>query len=68
LVAALAKLYDTIIDLRNMNKSMNIEQQAELDLHINRGLRSIEDIVTSIGKEPRDLIRFAYELRKYDCD
>ena len=29
-------------------------------------MRNIEDIVTAIGKEPKDLIRFAYELRKFD--
>jgi len=29
-------------------------------------LRNIEDVVTSIARKPRQLINFAYELRKLD--
>jgi len=60
------ELYDFVQKLKKQDKIKDIEKQAELDIHINRGLRNIEDVVTSIARKPRQLINFAYELRKLD--
>lgn len=46
----------------------DIESQAEMDLHRNKGLRKIEDIVTQINTNVDELINFSYHLRKTDID
>lgn len=69
LVPCMMKLKD-FLDQREKKKATDddIEVAARIALHVQRGRRCLEDTVTAIQDTPRDLIAFAYELRKQDAD
>ena len=46
----------------------DINKQAEIDLQLMLRRNNLEDIVTALCKDIRELFTFAYELRKLDVD
>ena len=65
------KLHDfakNLLKKKNSDENLNVEQKALVDLGVNRALRNIEEVVTQLQRNPPQLIRFAYELRKYDIN
>lgn len=48
------------------DRDLDINKQAEIDLQSSLRRQNIEDIVTSISRDPNQLFKFVYELRKAD--
>ena len=66
-MSALINLHEHSNRLKNQSDD-EIESRAEKDLQSIISDRKCEDVVTEIGRDPQDLFRFAYELRKQDYD
>lgn len=65
LVKNLVEIYEKIDKLKK-EETIDISQHAMNDLTCSKGSRFIEDIITDIQKDPQQLFKFAYELRRFD--
>lgn len=60
------KLQDHLWNMAKAPKVADVELEADRDLHSLKGQRFLEDVVTQIGRDSKELVAFAYELRKQD--
>ena len=49
-----------------VNQKLDIDTQATNELELNKLKIFIEDCITGLSKQPKELFKFAYELRKAD--
>lgn len=67
LVKGLIKLQEIIDEAVSAFKLINdIDEKAKCDLSVLYAKRMLEDTITEIGKQPKKLVEFAYELRMTD--